>query len=105
MKCDARTRRAAMGGPGSGNFYRWDAKSTTAGVRRLDVRALHRCGRLAAGGDFGWYWSDGGNVGIRVSNVTDDGRTLFLALRYSCRQGGGAWEEVRELVRLAWTPC
>lgn len=94
-----------MGGPGSGHRYRWQSRSTTAGVRRLDVRELHRRGRLAPGGDFRWSWSDGGHVGIRVGSVADEGRALYLALRYNVRVGDGAWEEVREVVRLSWTPC
>ena len=94
-----------MGGYGSGNHYRWAAKGTTAGLRRLDVRALQRCGRLAPGGDFRWWWSDGSTVGIRVGELTTEGRALLLALRYHYQRGAGAWEEVAQVVALAWTPC
>ncbi len=94
-----------MGGPGSGHHYRWDAKETTAGVRRLDVRALHRAGRLAPGGDYWWSWSDGGIVTIRVGETAMEGRALYLVLHYRHRRGAGAWEDVAELVRLTWTAC
>ncbi len=94
-----------MGGLGSGRHDRWDARETTAGVRRLDVRALHRAGRLAPGGDCGWSWSDGGLITIRVSTLDDAGRALFLVLHYRARRGQGEWEDVAEVVTLDWTPC
>ncbi len=94
-----------MGGLGSGRHDRWDARETTAGVRRLDVRALHRAGRLAPGGDFGWYWSDGGMITIRVGTLADAGRALFVVLHYRSRRGQGEWEDIAEIVTLDWTPC
>jgi hypothetical protein len=94
-----------MGGLGSGRRDRWDAKETTAGVRRLDVRALHRAGRLAPGGDTWWSWSDGGLITIRVSTLDDAGRALFLVLHYRARRGQGEWADVAEVVTLDWAPC
>src|SRR4051794_28019257 len=94
-----------MGGLGSGTYYRWDVKDTTAGVRRLDVRALHRSGRLAPGGERGWHWTDGGMVTVRVGATAVEGRALYVVLLYRHRRGGEAWAEVAELVRLTWTPC
>lgn len=94
-----------MGGLGSGTYYRWDAKDTTAGVRRLDVRQLQRAGRLAPGGDYGWHWTDGGMVSIRVGATEIEGRALFLVLHYRSRRGAEAWEDVTELVRIDWTAC
>jgi len=94
-----------MGGLGSGTYDRWDTQETTAGVRRLDVRALHRAGRLAPGGDYWWSWSDGGRVTLRVGETAMEGRAAFLVLHYSYQQGGRAWERVAELVLLTWTPC
>lgn len=93
------------GRPGSGNRYRWDARDTTAGVRRLDVRELQRAGRLAPGGEYGWYWTDGRMITIRVSTLAEEGRALFLVLHYRSRRGGDAWEDVAEVVRLTWTRC
>ena len=94
-----------MGGLGSGTYYRWDTQATTAGVRRLDVRVLHRAERLTPGGDYWWSWSDGGMVTLRVGATALEGRALFLVLHYRHRRGVGAWEDVAELVRLTWTPC
>lgn len=94
-----------MGGFGSGRWYRWDTKDTTAEVRRLDVRALHRGGRLAPGKDSWWHWSDGGIVTIRVGVTALEGRALFLVLHYRSRRGQEAWENVTELVTLDWTVC
>ncbi len=94
-----------MGGLGSGTYYRWDVKDTTAGARRLDVRQLQRRGRLAPGGDFGWHWPDGGMVSIRVGETAVAGRAAFLVLHYRYRRGADAWERVAEVARLTWTPC
>ncbi len=94
-----------MGGLGSGTYYRWDVKDTTAGARRLDVRQLHRAGRLLPGGEYGWHWTDGGMVTIRVGATAVEGRALYLVLHYRSRCGGDTWEDVAEPVRLTWTPC
>ncbi len=44
-------------------------------------------------------------VTIRVGALASEGRALLLALHYRYRRGAGAWDDVAQLVTLAWTPC
>ncbi len=46
-----------MGGVGSGNWYRFDKKTTVEECRSLDVRKLHREGLIKPGYGFSWSWS------------------------------------------------
>ena len=73
-----------MGGPGSGNWYRWDKRTTLDEVKRLDVRWLHRQGYLD-----GWprliTWHRGERQTGSVSVTMQDGR---LAVEYRARRRG-----------------
>src|SRR5918998_2575961 len=46
-----------MGGEGSGNWYRFDKKTTTSECHSMDVRYLHREGLLKPGRWFTLRWS------------------------------------------------
>jgi hypothetical protein len=91
-----------MGGAGSGTWYRWDTRTTLDQVHQLDVRWLHRHGYLDHWSQ--WVtWSRGerqtGSVGVRLV----DG---CLVVEYRCRQRGtDAWEDIRQVIALDWTPC
>ena len=90
-----------MGGPGSGNWYRWDKRTTLDEVKRLDVRWLHRHGYLDR-----WprlvTWRCGEQPAGSISvSLQPEG----VVLEYRCRVGGGDWESVRQVVTLDWTPC
>jgi hypothetical protein len=54
-----------MGSEGSGNWYRFDKKTTTGECHSLDVRYLHREGLLTPGRWYSLRWSsppgDGSN--------------------------------------------
>ena len=96
-----------MGGTGSGNWWRWDSRPSTEGVRRLDVRQLRRRLTLRPGFRYLWRWSDGGSVRIAVADLdAGDGRAWMLTLDYRHRAGGwGEWEDVQQTVLLDWTEC
>jgi hypothetical protein len=49
-----------MGGVGSGNWYRFDKKTTTGECHSLDVRYLHREDLLTPGHWFSLRWSRAG---------------------------------------------
>jgi hypothetical protein len=49
-----------MGGVGSGNWYRFDKKTTTDECQSVDVRYLHREGLLTPGRWFSLRWSRAG---------------------------------------------
>src|SRR5215212_1615542 len=55
-----KNREKIMGGVGSGNWYRFDKKTTTDECHSVDVRYLHRKGLLMPGRWFSLRWSRAG---------------------------------------------
>jgi hypothetical protein len=94
-------------GVGSGNWYRFDKKTTTNECLSIDVCYLHREGLLKLGRGFSLRWSRGGREtgSIRGAMIGDD-KPERVILTYRHRSGlGEEWEDVREPVSLAWTAC
>jgi hypothetical protein len=96
-----------LAGVGSGNWYRFNKKTTTEEGYSVDVRYLHRNGLLKPGHYFSLRWSRAGReTGSIRGVVSGDGRPEQVILLYRHRRGlGGEWEDVREPVELAWTAC
>ncbi len=96
-----------MGGEGSGNWYRFDKKTTTGECQSVDVRYLHRKGLLKPGRRFSLRWSRARQeTGSIRGAVIGDGKPERMILTYRHRSGAsGEWEEVREPVHLTWTAC
>ncbi len=96
-----------MGGTGSGNWYRSSKKTTTGECHGVDVRYVHRHGLLAPGGWFSLKWSRGGRETGSIRGIVEgEGRAERVILSYRHRSGsGGEWKDVREPIRLDWTPC
>ena len=96
-----------MGGAGSGNWYRFDKKTTTGECHSVDVRYLYREGLLASGRWFTLRWSRAGSkTGSIRGAVIEEGKPERVVLTYRHRRGpGGEWEDVREPVPLTWTGC
>ena len=91
-----------MGGPGSGRGYQWKSTKTTLDeVHLLDVRWLQRHGYFTP-----WprlmSWHCGAHPAGSI-NVSLQPEGLVLEYRYHLV--GGAWEAVRQVVPLTWTPC
>src|SRR4051794_16859853 len=97
-----------MGGTGSGNWYRWQKKTTVEECHALDVNRWSREGLFAPGversGSWIWYRERDGErenlstVGYRVR--TEEDRTGWARLQYrNCRTG----EEVDLRIRLETT--
>jgi hypothetical protein len=96
-----------MGGEGSGNWYRFDKKTTTGECQRMDVRYLHREGLLTPGRWFSLRWSRAGRESGSIRGVVDSSRPPeSVTLLYRHRSGlGREWEEVQETVTISWTAC
>jgi hypothetical protein len=96
-----------MGGTGSGNWYRFNKKTTTDECQTIDVRYLHRNGLLQPGHSFSLRWSRAGRQTGSIGGIVDGSRPpKCMTLLYRHRSGsGGEWEKVRERVPLEWTPC
>jgi hypothetical protein len=92
-----------MGGPGSGRWYRWDAKDTVEGCRRLDVRVWQRGGFLRPGRWFSWAWWD--RDGVQIGSINVRVQQGLVLLFYRIRQNGEDWQDIEESVSLAWTRC
>jgi hypothetical protein len=91
-----------MGGIGSGR-YAYGARSTTEGMRSLDVRKLKRAGVFdAPGAVTGWHWTRGTEV---VSSIKMQSKFDGLRLFYKSRSWGEDWQEMDYTVRLSRTPC
>jgi len=95
-----------VGGVGSGNWYRFDKKTTTNECHSVDVRYLHRKGLLKPGIWFSLRWSRAGSETGSIRGVVGDKQPEQMILLYRHRRGlDGEWEDVRKPVELAWTEC
>lgn len=68
----------------------------------IDVRVLHRKGRLVAGQSFGWQWSRDGE---RFANISADTHLDALVLSYTWTPYGHEPRAVHCRVPLTRTPC
>jgi hypothetical protein len=100
-------RKILMGGLGSGDWYRFNKKTTTGECHSIDVRYLHREGLLKQGSWFSLRWSRAGRETGSISGmVIGNEKPERVILTYRHRSGpGGEWEEVREPLALSWTAC
>jgi hypothetical protein len=96
-----------MGGEGSGNWYRFDKKTTTEECHSVDVRYLHREGLLKCGRWFSLRWSRADRETGSIGGIVEDTQTPErVILTYRHRRGpDGEWEDVKETVPLDWSPC
>ena len=96
-----------MGGVGSGNWYRFDKKTTSDECHSVDVRYLHREGLLKSGRWFSLRWSRADRETGSIEGVvegTEPPERVILTYRH--RSGpSGQWEDVGEPVPLSWTAC
>ena len=91
-----------MGGPGSGDWYRWNSKTTTESQHRIDIRWMRKQRYLQPGISGTLSWScrglASGSIDFRVE-------TERLILNYRNRQNGGEWENIEDEIFVTWTPC
>ena len=96
----------SVGGVGSGNWYRFDKKTTTDECHGLDVRDLYREGLLKPGGSFSSRWLRGDKETGSIRGILEGDRPDRVVLLYRYQRGlGGEWGEVKETVPLEWTLC
>ncbi len=91
-----------MGGPGSGNCWRYGVKATTDDYRVLDVRHLARGGVLMPGHWSGWKWTRDGETTASIQMQAEQERVI---LAYRHRSGGAEWKDEQYPVRIVRTPC
>jgi hypothetical protein len=91
-----------MGGPGSGNRWRYGAKSTTGDYRTLDVRCFEGTGTLTPGRWAGWHWTRNGEPVASIQVRTEHDRVILI---YRHRSGDTEWKDEHHAVRIVRTPC
>jgi hypothetical protein len=91
-----------MGGTGSGNWYRWNTKTTTEQAKRIDIRYMRKQGLLAPNRAGTLSWKVGGepNGDINYSCLYD-----HLRLSYRYREHGGEWQPIKQHIPFDRTPC
>jgi hypothetical protein len=87
-----------MGGPGSGQWHRWNTTSTVEGYRSLDVRQWHREGLLRPMLWFVVSWCNQEGQDTASLGVTTLHDGVELAYRYN-----GDPQQYR--IPVTWTPC
>lgn len=87
-----------MGGAGSGNWYRWNKKSTVEESLALSIREFR--GRLypRAAGTFAWTWTSGSKSSVGYFVIWGDVPTIMLDYRWRVT------EDVQIPIRLQTTP-
>jgi hypothetical protein len=91
-----------MGGIGSGNWYRWDKKTTTEECHSVGVRFLYKNELLKPDNSFSLRWSRGEREMASIRGMVCRGR-LILVYRHC--PPGDEWENVVEPIKLTYTPC
>jgi len=91
-----------MGGPGSGNRWRYGAMLTTDDYCSLDIRRWAREGMLSPGYSGGWQWTHNGEVTASISMRAEEDRVV---LKYRHRRGGGEWQSLEYPVWIERTAC
>ena len=91
-----------MGGPSSGNRWRYGAKSTTDDYRALDVRCWAREGMLRPGYWGGWKWTRNSET---VASIQMRAEQDHVTLIYRHRSGDGEWKDEQFSVRIVRTSC
>jgi hypothetical protein len=92
-----------MGGPGSGQWYRWNTKPTVGDYRCVDVRDWHRQRLLRPGVGFTTSWSN--HQGDQIASVNVRVQDAGVTLCYGYRRGEAPWQNIEQSVSLTWTPC
>jgi hypothetical protein len=91
-----------MGGPGSGNRWRYGSRPSTDELRNIDVRRWAREGMLQPGYWGAWQWMHNGTVTASIQIRTEADRVI---LTYRHRSGGGEWKDKEYPVLLERTGC
>lgn len=91
-----------MGGIGSGNRYRWNTKTTTDEVKRIDLRYLKRIGALSGFRSGSLKWTVGGEPSGRINYISYHDR---LELKFRYRERGEDWRPVNQTIPYERTPC
>ena len=91
-----------MGGPGSGNRFRWSAKGTVEASKQIDIRRLNRDKLLRPGNSLNVAWSFRHKPDEKITINVERNR---IRLIYHVQRGETGWEAVDQPVNITRTPC
>jgi len=91
-----------MGGPGSGEWCRWDKKKTAESQKKIDIRLLKNKGYFQPGtvGFLSWSCNDE-ITGLIVYRMEAD----RIILKYQYHPRDREWEQVNQEILFDPTPC
>lgn len=91
-----------MGGRGSGNWHRWNTKTTLEQTRRIDIRYMKKRGLLKPGygGSLSWSCNGEPDGDIRYQCFEQ-----WLQLSFRSRFNGEEWESIKQTIWFDRTPC
>lgn len=91
-----------MGGQGSGNWCRWNNRTTTEDCKQIDIRLMKRKGWLNPGrcGSLSWKWN-----GEPWGDIRYQCYDKRLVLNFRHRTNGSEWEQVTQSVPITNTLC
>lgn len=91
-----------MGGYGSGNWHRYNSKTTTESQHMIDIRWMKKHGKLVSGATGLLSWARRGKESGSARYRLKSDR---LILEYQSNQNGGEWENIEDQIFFEWTPC
>lgn len=92
-----------MGGIGSGTWYRWNKRTTTEEVRRIDIRYLKQQNMLRPNTRGSLSWSCGGEPTGNI-NYTMYENTMVLNFKWR-HYGDEDWQSVEQTIWFDRTRC
>lgn len=91
-----------MGGKGSGNWCRWNTKTTTDDVKKIDIRLMKRKGWFIPGHKGSLKWTSNGEPS---GNINYTCHNNSLTLNYRFRNHGEEWQPVTQIIQLDSSAC
>ena len=91
-----------MGGPGSGDWVRWNSKTTADDLKKIDIRYMKRQGMLYEGyvGVLSWWQGD-----VSTGNVYVYVKQGFMTIKYRTRFNKGPWHDIQQDIKFDSTAC
>jgi len=91
-----------MGGMGSGNWCRWNKKTTTEEVHSVDIRYMRNQGLLKPNSSGTLSWSCRGE---QTGWIRYQAHDSYLRLIYRSRSNGEEWQSMDERIYFQRAPC
>lgn len=91
-----------MGGPGSGDYYRWSKRTTREELRRIDIRYVRKAGLLVSNHKGTLSWNNNGKPSGKIGYTM---RKDEMILNYKLQQQNEERETVEQTVPISRTSC